>query len=257
MEHKFYCACMLMLLKPWTRLRDIKGQHATFKSAFDEMVAQGNRFLHTFLHNIQYYHECSDRAKARREEEKKGTHKKPESTELVVDEEEMAILREEFDKADRISQDVEEDITKEDIERARNMKTPMREKLFGVSAIAGAYDYGFFTKANLDNDRTWIIDNKADSEDMQKISLWVKQLKETTRMAKENTPVHQEVGPSIIQGDHMAPIQLIGPSIAPLASLSTNNHPNRLCEKLAMLNTEQKRAHDIIEEKIKAVLGSK
>ena len=57
--YNFYCASMLMLLKPWRDLsNDLKGPCQTWSAAFDEFVKTASREASAVLTGIQYLHEC-------------------------------------------------------------------------------------------------------------------------------------------------------------------------------------------------------
>jgi hypothetical protein len=55
---------MLMLLKPWKDLNDLKSDVNTFENAYDLFYMQANEKSHRVIANVQYYFECSDGAKA-------------------------------------------------------------------------------------------------------------------------------------------------------------------------------------------------
>ncbi|RDX46830.1 hypothetical protein K466DRAFT_454103, partial [Polyporus arcularius HHB13444] len=54
----FYCASMLMLLKPWRRLSDLKVPHRTWRESFEDFLATADSDTHFILDGIQYFHEC-------------------------------------------------------------------------------------------------------------------------------------------------------------------------------------------------------
>ena len=65
--YSFYCASMLMLLKPWRNIEDdLKSPTQTWESAFDEFMVHAPRRYRNILSGIQYFHECESSAKAKR-----------------------------------------------------------------------------------------------------------------------------------------------------------------------------------------------
>lgn len=67
--HALYCASMLALFKPWRDLAaDLKTSKETFSGAFDQFSASTSEATKCLLSNIQYFHECSDKARQRQEE---------------------------------------------------------------------------------------------------------------------------------------------------------------------------------------------
>lgn len=66
----FYCASMLLLLKPWRDIPvDLKRQGQTWEEAFAEFEAAAPASASLALSGVQYFHECSLAADARRAED--------------------------------------------------------------------------------------------------------------------------------------------------------------------------------------------
>jgi hypothetical protein len=65
---EFYCACMLMLLKPWRDLKtDLKRSVESWEHAFDTFTVTAPKRIHDILSNIQYFHSCRSAAMASRD----------------------------------------------------------------------------------------------------------------------------------------------------------------------------------------------
>ena len=63
----FYCACMLLLLKPWRDIgQDLKGPSQTWSKAFESFLGQASQHTRFILSGIQYFHECESAAKKSR-----------------------------------------------------------------------------------------------------------------------------------------------------------------------------------------------
>ncbi|KAL4071216.1 hypothetical protein V8B97DRAFT_1861588, partial [Scleroderma yunnanense] len=58
-QYLFYCASMLMLLKPWHSLAtDLKQLLQSWDSAFNEYMSGTSVHTKCVLANIQYFHKC-------------------------------------------------------------------------------------------------------------------------------------------------------------------------------------------------------
>ena len=63
--YDFYCACMLLLLKPWRDITtDLKTTTETWASAFEEFCVSASKKEHRIMSGIQYFHECESAAHA-------------------------------------------------------------------------------------------------------------------------------------------------------------------------------------------------
>ncbi|KAG1889422.1 hypothetical protein F4604DRAFT_1915296 [Suillus subluteus] len=63
--HPFYCASMLALLTPWRDIIQLKKADESFISAFKHFMVNASPSSRDIVNNIQYFHECSDKAKER------------------------------------------------------------------------------------------------------------------------------------------------------------------------------------------------
>jgi hypothetical protein len=62
-SHPFYCACMLLLLKPWRDVAtDLKEADETWKEALDKFKSASSKKVLDILENTQYFHECQTAA---------------------------------------------------------------------------------------------------------------------------------------------------------------------------------------------------
>ncbi|KIO05454.1 hypothetical protein M404DRAFT_141396, partial [Pisolithus tinctorius Marx 270] len=61
--HAFYCASMLMLLKPWWDLgTDLKESHETWEHALSTFLASAPTRIHHIISGVQYFHRCEKSA---------------------------------------------------------------------------------------------------------------------------------------------------------------------------------------------------
>lgn len=62
--YPFYCASMLMLLKPWRNIdRDLKTPSESWAAAFKVFIAEAPKKVLDIISGIQYFHECSAAAR--------------------------------------------------------------------------------------------------------------------------------------------------------------------------------------------------
>ena len=63
-KRELYCASILVLLKPWVDLSELKMDVETFEQVFDSFVMGSTKKTKDIIENIQYYYECYDGAKS-------------------------------------------------------------------------------------------------------------------------------------------------------------------------------------------------
>ena len=66
---ELYCASILLLLKPWNNIGELRGGETSFANAFDQFIFSANGRTRRVIENIQYYHECSEKAAKSRQQE--------------------------------------------------------------------------------------------------------------------------------------------------------------------------------------------
>lgn len=244
-----YHASMLMLLKPWRKLYNLKEENETFKTNFDKMLQTAGKRTLTVIENIQYFHECSDGAKARREQERQGIGKAVEC-ELMVEESEML----EFEQRDRRGEEEDHDVTEEDINAAKITRIPQRERIFGELAIIEAYDAGIFHDIYPDaspwREPARVVEG---INELLIIKAWEKQLKETTRnQVKEQGTI--DLMTRTARKDKDPKTRELGKEKEPVIERESAETQQQGTEKqrkkLSMLNTEQRRAHDMVEKRL-------
>jgi len=254
-ERDLYRASMLMLLKPWRNLHQLKSLTETFEEAYNQFISQADPKTLRVIANVQYFYECSDGAKAEREKAKESRqhdHAEPDDSNKTA-------FDMDIDDAREIEEIQEgfflEEITDGDIERARLMKTHARERLYGESAVSLGYDAGFFKETHQDLTFTFTA-RKMQADEGEKIRTWETQLKATTREQMNKfgtiniTKEPNEVQASIthVESADTAPEVRPRTEGQPLAGHIRQGYIERL--ELSNLNEEQRRAHDIIEEKL-------
>lgn len=243
-ETEFFKASMLMLLKPWRRLHELKTDGDTFEIAFEAFMSQANEKCHRVVANVQYYYECFDGAKREREKVRSSTQ---------VDQAESVDIGIGIDYEEVNRETVRVEIVDEDIERVLLMRTLPRERLYAQAAVGVGYDVGFFK-----DDEMGVIcggtARRLQADEGDKIKGWELELKAATwAQIKINgtTNTTEEPGPCV------SPVGQTGvtkPGVQrqgnqKLAQSVEESHTRR--HYLAILNEEQQRAHDIIEERLK------
>jgi len=255
-EKDLFRASMLMLLKPWRKLIKLKGPTETFENAYNRFISQTDSQTLRVVTNMQYYFECSDGAKAeRRRANTRTEHSGPgerNGGDLNIDIDD----NEEIDDVYAAIGNMFEEITEEDIERAQVMKVHPRERLYGEAAVALGYDVGFFEDTDISTVPTNYA-RKMELEEGGKIQAWEAQLKATTHNQIKRfgtidiTGELNEAGPSI---QTVGPASVTTPAIWSLGEPTPTDCvvPETAVQRveLANLNEEQRRAPNIIEEKL-------
>lgn len=253
-EANLHKASILLLLKPWRTVEGIKG--SSFEETYNQFIGNANQKILTIIRNIQYYYEGADGAKARKEQ-------------LIQEAEtvEFELRHAEADGADLDDELHEDDgeegyhemadpvITEDMIEAARKDKIDAREKHFGKHAINSALAAGIFTE-KVRPEYTEKVASKADIEQCNLIKRWEKQLTQTTRAQIELTGMVDltgEVDADVITGAASTNQTSHQQSTIPRIDVADASR-RPILEKL---NTAQRRAHDIIEEKLKHIVAGK
>ena len=139
-ERELYCASMLTLLKPWTDLSHLKTDAESFGHVFDTFMNAAPKKTKDIIENIQYYYECYDGTKSRRDEDM--TEPAPD----VMPEIEVVDGDDDLPHGSIDGCPVPEiaDVTVEDIELAYMCRGTMRERLHAEVALNTAFDYSIF-----------------------------------------------------------------------------------------------------------------
>ncbi|KAF9470258.1 hypothetical protein BDN70DRAFT_902252, partial [Pholiota conissans] len=264
--HELYCASMMMMFKPWRSIKDLKVSGELFQDKWNSLQPTLPLKLKRVVDNIQYYHECADSARERREAEQQGTNESFEggSFEFEADEE----INENGEEDDRYIQNLTED----DVVSARENKLAAREKIFGRVGLQIGSDVEFFPELEEFATAYRQPSQKAELGDLGTIQQWAKQLTDTTRRQLTQTgridlsstsmaevPAvevnsNNETNESNSTSARNYPeIPLVEPSVNAVEPASVMDNTHR--PKLAQLNKEQKVAHDIVERKLRQIIA--
>lgn len=176
--YDFYCACMLMLLKPWRDLRtDLKSSSESWAMAFETFRASATPRVQRALSGIQYFHECESAASA----DRSGPyHNQPTPETQTLD-----------DEAGTDHIPSHQQFSEEGLALLKAESTPLREQVHGHMAIEVARHIGIF--ANDQNDwpvGTTSFPSKATEEDLGRIATWSRLLQDAVdqRSSARNVP---------------------------------------------------------------------
>jgi len=155
----YYCACMLVLLKPWRDLTtDLKQPTESWAVAFEAFRTSATRRVQRVLSGIQYFHECESAAQ-------KVTTDTP--YQVPPD----AQILDEESGADHIPRP--QGFSEEGLALLKESNVSLREELHGRMAIELARHLGIFGNEAHD----WVIDqhiipSNATQDHLARISMW-------------------------------------------------------------------------------------
>lgn len=233
---ELYCASMLLLLKPWQGMEDLKSNDQTFHQSFMGFVATADDLTKDMIENIQYYHECSEGARKRREEACRGA-----TVEIGQPVDELDEHVEDLDTPTAACPNI---ITDADISLARQSSLSSKEILFQQSAMDVAYNAGIFPEYRpyssfLCPPRT------AAFEDILIYQKWNTQLVTATRddrIAPQNTIHH----PTVLNVERPADSAMNTEAVIAVSDPVHLSYDGSR-ESLKLLNEAQLRVHNIVE----------
>ena len=156
--YEFYCACMLVLLKPWRDLATLKPETESWASSFEEFRSSASSKVLRALSGIQYFHECESVAHAE--------NTRPYSGPLPTDQN-----QEDESGVDHIP--TTQGLSEEGLVLLKAEAVSLREEQHGRMAIEIAKHLGIFQ-----NDQSaWPIEHgntptNATEADLSRISMW-------------------------------------------------------------------------------------
>jgi len=246
-EYPLYAACILVFLKPWRVLQDIKGTSATFAEEFTRFMTSADQHTKRIIQNIQYFHECSDGASKRRQQ---GFRSGQEDSFQEIQQDEES--DDEAVDEDMVVSNVE--YTEADVERAREEGRPARDILYADVAIRIAEECGIFSDGML-NPRWDEPARQANMEDLKQYEEWEAIIKNI----KKNSPPGL---PSIVDGRENVKLSAESQKVHSWPEIEDANvcglrDSNNSCRphSAALLNADQRRAFDIINNHLIAQLN--
>lgn len=134
---------MLALLKPWRSILDLKKEDETFPNVYELFLESASEDVLRIISNIQYFHECSDKAKSEREKSSilnSSTFAYLETGEKV--DEDVEETESSHGEDERRSK--EECISDDDILEAMEEASNTREMVYADVAMNIAEEFNFF-----------------------------------------------------------------------------------------------------------------
>lgn len=134
--YDYYCASILVLLKPWRDLaRDLKQPNETWADAFAAFKTNTDTHTRRMIDGFQYYHECESAAKERRAERQKRTGQNQSTDDFAMDEDSPVIAE-------------EQQLTPKLLDELRSEERSPREQQHARLAVLQAFQAGVFKDAH-------------------------------------------------------------------------------------------------------------
>ncbi|KAF8195697.1 hypothetical protein K438DRAFT_1968205 [Mycena galopus ATCC 62051] len=245
--HDFYCAAMLVLLKPWRDLGvDLKATNETWSQAFDKFLASANPKVHDILAGIQYFYSCRSAALANRnadDEEQRHTVAGPNTFEDLGEDIEFTISG----------------YSEEGLAQLIASQIPIREELHARMAMEFARAADIF--ANDSSEWALVpgqpVVTNATGSDMANLVTWRNQLAQDVQI-QNSVPEFVEAAEQlhdsadVIQMDHFTAVE---PQVTGLPI--TSGDTVLTAAPLSELKPDQRRAYEIIIWHLDATLAGK
>jgi hypothetical protein len=238
--HEFYCASMLALLCPWRTLTDIAAGYTTFADKFNNFCSTSTLRTKRILVNAQYYYECTDSAT------RKKNAPVPTSGNIIE------IEPRQFEHDVQTSMELTEEerhLTEHDIDLARDTATSPRERLYGEVAMNIAQEAGIFGRQRPHTVRARPA-VRATENDMGQYHNWAQTIKSITRKQGKHILFDSthEINGEFSYGQHLQNGH---------GSQTVIPDASKPQQSPSILNTEQRRAHDIISNHFDAHLNGR
>lgn len=229
-ENGLFHASMLVLLKPWCSLQNLKNSGRTFHDSFNDFMAFAPENIHFIVENIQFFHECAD--SVRKDHPEEPTDHEPFHASLPLDAEESL---------DELSSDrLNSLVTDADVDQAMDWPFSAQELLYADVAIGLGLDCG----ALAEHEYSLSLNHPAypaTVEDMDCFDSWDYNIASAIDGAIVDV---QDTfsSPSVQCSSSINPpssVPVSEPSVAPSVGIM----PTR---SRSVLNDKQKMAHDIV-----------
>lgn len=248
----FFCASMLVLLKPWRDLRaDLRLPSETWSDAFDRFLADAPKRVKDVVSNIQYFHECSRAA----EEDTNRDAGEPDALNRTPGQRGMDRSAE--DEAEwELGEDgisYEQEDSANILARLLASQGSLAEELHGRLAVETAKAVSIFT----DTDHAWDVDaslpaiGNASGDDLARLQTWRAQMEHDVNLQNASiggdAPVSTPVQPSTDHG-HVevlrVPVSSGAAAVSPLGAEGAEASITPV--DVSRLKPDQLRAFDIV-----------
>lgn len=145
-EPPLFEASILALLKPWESLKDLKETMETFAEAYDSFYAGASDKIKAMVENVQFYHECSDRARANQGVPSENVHDG--CTNYVPEDEELLPIDNDIEGASE--EQFASFVTEEDVENVLSRPFSAVEQLYAEHAVEIGMESGALTSSNFE-----------------------------------------------------------------------------------------------------------
>ena len=233
-ERDFYTASMLLLLKPWRSVStDLLGTHTTWADSFSHFMLGASSRIKNIITNIQYFHECSDGAKNQTDYSTQGG---------IITQRQTDVQQQEV-----VENTEEKELTEWDVEHAKASRVSSHLENFGFDALAIARASGIFTTLPVETVYRQGA-QKAATDDLVQFLEWDQELTSIVRTQDESV-FHRSVA------NHLPsrPSQSVSEAVL---TVDTPRISPSIRPELAILNTEQRRVHNIVEDNLLCHLAS-
>ncbi|THH14508.1 hypothetical protein EW146_g5828 [Bondarzewia mesenterica] len=250
--HAYYCACMLVLLKPWRNIhRDLRAESETWAEALETFLNNADNQIRKRIEGFQYYHECAVAAQENIQKKKAGD---------AVDEEDYEI-------EDDVENEEEEEMTEEGLTALLADQTNHREKVYAHVALAHATNAGIFTDETMTptahTSQLLKGVTKANDTHIRLLRLWKEEMDKAVVRQNEigSNKDSRERGHASIVVNGEASVQPLFPQTQPTCRLNSSVHDGAETAMTPLvpseLNKDQKRAYDIISWHLRENLAGK
>ena len=254
-EESLNCAMMLLLLKPWQEVADIRENTSEWKDALEDFLTTASPHCRQFMNSVQDYHQCKATAEAEDQVTADLTHR------FQDDINDTVMQNNDDDEwANEHSNTIwEHNITDDDVLHAEATKWCDREALYAEHAIAVARVAGVFPERAMGRTVSWDVLH-ADEEMLQNMELWRAKFEASSRLSNQS---QQSTDPQLMDVDagDVADMQTQGiiASADDEDSMGDVLPMNMVQEPLAAIPREQlmddqRRAFDIIAYHVRSSL---
>ena len=219
---------MLLLLKPWRSIStDLLGTHTTWADSFSHFMLGASSRIKNIITNIQYFHECSDGAKNQTDYSTQGG---------IITQRQTDVQQQQV-----VENTEEKELSEWDVEHAKASRVSSHLENFGFDALAIARASGIFTTLPVETVYRQGA-QKAATDDLVQFLEWDQELTSIVRTQDESV-FHRSVA------NHLPsrPSQSVSEAVL---TVDTPRISPSIRPELAILNTEQRRVHNIVEDNL-------
>jgi hypothetical protein len=233
----FYCACMLLLLKPWRDIAtDLKHDNESWEDALTRFKSTSSKKILDVMENTQYFHECQKVADRDRE--------------YQIPDDEVVDGGNGIENAYELGEDgiydEDDEYTEAGLARLMAEEYPLREELHGQMGVELA------KRAHILEDTTrWSVDydeksQKATAEDTNNLHRWKQQMTRSEETSLTGTQQQDDEAPRVeqLQEEMVAPSRKKSAAVELLEDVEVEVPVAKLNPD--HLKKDQRRAYDIM-----------